>query len=59
MREAAAQEGGMTATELAAWVRRLRTEQGLPPKVENPTSLQRIADLMRSADERVHRRRAS
>ncbi|WP_436759416.1 hypothetical protein [Streptosporangium sp. V21-05] len=32
---------------VAAWVTRTRTEQGLPPVVEDPTALATIADLVR------------
>lgn len=38
----------MRDDELRAYVARTRAAQGLPPKVEDPTTLQRIADLMRA-----------
>lgn len=58
MKQATASTGRMTPAELAEWVADLRASQGLPPTVENPTSLNRIAALMRCAPEpqRVRRR---
>lgn len=47
MKDATAQQGGMTASELAAWVADLRKQQGLPPTVENSTALERVATLLR------------
>lgn len=32
------------------WVASLREQQGLPPHVENPTTLERIATLLRTPD---------
>lgn len=40
----------MSTDELRDYVRRTRAAQGLPPKVEDPTTLQHIADLMRAAE---------
>lgn len=45
-----AAEGHTTPDQLAAWVDDLRAAQGLPRRVTNPTSLQRIADLMRTTE---------
>lgn len=58
MKQATASTGRMTPAELAAWVADLRVSQGLPPTVENPTSLSRIAALMRAAEPQRVRRRA-
>lgn len=55
---AAAADGRMTPEELAAWVADLRATQGLPPTVQNATSLSRIATIMRSAQPQRVRRRA-
>lgn len=55
MNAATAAKGSMTPAELAQWVAKLRAAQGLPPKVENPSTLQHIADLMRS-HQQVRRR---
>lgn len=52
MTEDTAQEGGMTAAEVAAWVTELRTAQGLPPRVDNATTQQHVADLMRATADR-------
>lgn len=50
MKDATAAQGGMTVEELGAWVAQLREEQGLPPVVQEPTALSRIADLMRAPE---------
>lgn len=50
MREATALEGGMTDAELDAYVTNLRRQQGLGPRVENATALDRIATLLRAAN---------
>lgn len=40
---------GMTEAEFTEWVAQLRADQGLPPHVENPTTLQHVADLFIAA----------
>lgn len=47
-----AAEGHMTPDELATWVDDLRADQGLPRRIENPTTLAHVSDLMRAADDR-------
>lgn len=49
----------MTRDELKAWVDRLRADQHLPRRVTNPTSLQKIADLMRAEPPQAEQPRAS
>lgn len=39
----------MSAEEFSDWVAQLRADQGLPRHVEDPTTLQTIADLFRVA----------
>lgn len=58
MRETTANESDMTVEELRAHVAQLRAAQGLPPTIENPTTLQHVADLMRTTDQQ-QRKRAS
>lgn len=50
MREATAQQGGMSLAQLQAWSAHLRKQQGLPPHITEPLPLDRIATLMRAAD---------
>lgn len=38
--------------DVAVWVRQSREAQGLPPKVENPAVLARVAHMLRSKDSR-------
>lgn len=61
MRESTAREGGLTLAQLRARVALAREAQGLPTTVDEPTTLQHIADLMRSAEptRRRKRKRAS
>lgn len=50
MREETARAAGMSREELRRRVTETRAAQGLPPTVEDPTTLQRIADLFLAAE---------
>lgn len=49
MSEEPATRHGMTEAEFSEWVAQLRADQGLPRHVENPTTLQNVADLFTAA----------
>lgn len=49
----------MTREQMREWVTRTRAEQGLPPRVEDPAALNRIAELLRLHDDDKQRKRAS
>jgi len=55
MRETTRGRIGYTDEELAERVARSRAEQGLPPKIEDPLVLHRIAQRMRDAADRAER----
>lgn len=63
MRESTALTIGLSVDELRARVAASREAQGLPATIDNPTTLQHIADLMRSASppdaKRRRKRRAA
>jgi hypothetical protein len=58
MRESTALEAGLTVEQWRARVEAQRAAQALPPTIEDATTLQRIADLMRSVEPPKRRRRA-
>lgn len=57
MRESTAAEVGLTVDEQQQRVAAMRAAQGLPPKIQEPTVLQHVADLMRASTPEKRRRR--